>query len=279
MTKQDITYQDKFSELMLDISHPNNNGQVFILLEGNSDIRLFRKFFNLQNCKVERIPGGNSKVEECVADLIKIYSLVIGIRDADFIKLGTIPYLKPNMFLTDYHDMEMSLITEEETFSAIVFEYTDIEKSNHVNFRETIIKAINSVSYLKLLNQIENLEIKFEPTFIDLIDFAGLKIDFPQYFGRLLGKSPNAKITDLPTIVARMQALEATSPHPYQLCNGHDFIKALTIFIRQNGKAKSCNTESLASAFRMNFRNEYFVKTDLFVESKKWADTVNCAIY
>ena len=63
MKKADISYQEKLNELRLDISHPNSNGISFILLEGDTHIRLFRKLFNLNNCKVENIPGGNKKLE------------------------------------------------------------------------------------------------------------------------------------------------------------------------------------------------------------------------
>src|SRR5580693_6880159 len=121
MRKQDITYQDKLNELKLDISHPNSIGKVFVLLEGESDVRLFRKLFNLENCKVENIPGGNPKLEECVQTLIANYALVIGIRDADFIHLNNIPYQKANIFLTDFHDIEMVMISTDELFSALAF--------------------------------------------------------------------------------------------------------------------------------------------------------------
>ena len=64
MKRQDITYQDKLNELRLDIAHPNNKGITFIFVEGESDIRLFRKFFSLETSKVESIPGGKFKLEE-----------------------------------------------------------------------------------------------------------------------------------------------------------------------------------------------------------------------
>ena len=43
MNKADITYQDKLNELRLDISHPNSSGINFVFVEGDTDIRLFRK--------------------------------------------------------------------------------------------------------------------------------------------------------------------------------------------------------------------------------------------
>lgn len=43
MKREDITYDEKINGLRLDISHPNSNGVNFIFVEGESDIRLFRK--------------------------------------------------------------------------------------------------------------------------------------------------------------------------------------------------------------------------------------------
>jgi len=280
MKSQDITYVDKLNELRLDMSHPNSNGKIFILLEGDTDIRLFRKFFNLQNCKVEKIPGGNPKVESAVAELLTIYELIIGIRDADFIHLRTIPYSKPNIFLTDFHDMEMSLVSENHTFSTIVFEFTDSPVEQHNSIRENIIKSIEQISFLKWLNEIENLDIVFDKTgFLDLISFTNFSMNFEQYFNRLMSKSPIAKITDFNTIVAKIEDLKTKNPNIYQLCNGHDFIKAFTQYLKLNGKLKSSNDDLISSIFRIKYSTENFQQTNLFTLTKHWGDSNNCIIH
>jgi hypothetical protein len=280
MKRQDITYQDKLNELRLDLSHPNSHGICFVLLEGETDIRLFRKFFNLENCKVENIPGGNPKVETAVSELIRVYELVIGIRDADFINVETTPYANKNMFLTDYHDIEMSLVSDDESISTIVFEFTDIPKLNHNSIREKVISTIEQISLLKWLNYSENLEIVFEKTgFQDLLSFANFTIDFDQYFSRLLSKSPNAKIVDIATIKSKISTLRALNKHPYQLCNGHDFVKALTQFIREQGKVKNISDDIVSSILRINYTKEKFYSTQLYASTKTWADGINCNIY
>jgi hypothetical protein len=280
MIKQDITYQEKLNELRLDISHPNSNGKVFVLVEGESDIRLFRKFFNLQNCKVESIPGGNAKLEKCVNELVTVYALVIGIRDADFLHLRTVPYSNTNMFLTDYHDIEMTLVSEDTVFSALVFEYTNIPPADHAAIRSDIIKSIEQLSLLKWLNYKKNLKIVFSKTgFQDLISFTNLKIDFAQYFQRLLSQSPNAKITDVKIILSEMKKLKKLKPQSFQLCNGHDFMKAFSQFIRKKGKAKNITDEQISSAVRMIFNHDSLAKTLLYANTKNWADSNNCSIY
>ena len=280
MKKQDITYQDKLNELRLDLAHPNSDGICFVLLEGETDIRLFRKFFNLENCKVENIPGGNPKLEAAVFELVNIYELVFGIRDADFIHISTIPYSNKNMFLTDYHDMEMSLASNDDSISTIVFEFTDIPAVNHNLIREKVITTIEQISLLRWLNYRDNLEIVFEKTgFQDLLSFTNLTIDFEQYFNRLLSKSPNAKIVDIATIKSKMDNLKALNKNPYQLCNGHDFIKALTQFIREQGKVKNIGEDIVSSILRINYSKEKFHTTQLYTSIKTWADNMSCNLY
>ena len=276
----DITYQDKLNELRLDLSHPNSRGICFILLEGDSDVRLFRKFFNLQSCKVERIPGGSSKVETAVSELASISEIVIGIRDADFINVGTIPYSNLNMFLTDYHDIEMTMVSDDDSISAIIFEYTNIPKENHISVREQLISIIEDISLLKWLNEIEKIELLFDKTsFQNLVSFANFTIDFDEYLSRILRKSPNARIVDVTTIKSEIASLKSLGKDNFQLCNGHDFIKIFAKFLREQGNAKGISDDTVASILRTNYTKEKFYTTKLFEMTKTWSDMKNCNIY
>lgn len=279
MTRQDITYQDKLNELRLDITHPNSRGLAFVFVEGHTDIRFFRKIFNLDNCKVESIPGGNSKVETAVSELLPINNFIIGIRDADFINLNGDAYTNVNIFLTDLHDMEMSLISDNQIFSSIILEFTNIPQNQHEFLKQNIISAIEKVSLLKWLNQRDNLKIKFEGTgFHDLISFATNDIDFNQYFSRLLSKSPNAVITDISEIINRINILKALNPDAYQLCNGHDFMKTFAHYLRQNSR-ESIGEELISSIFRIKYDKNTFLTTQLYQNTNNWAIGLGIMIY
>ncbi len=280
MTEQDVTYEYKINELRLTISHPNSEGLAFVLVEGDTDIRLFRKLFDLESCKVERIPGGNTKVEDCVEELLNRTALVIGIRDADFIHLNNIDYTKRNIFLTDLHDIEMTLVAESEVFSAIIFEFTNIKENKHDSIRNDIMSYIEKISLLKWLDSKERLGLKFkEVGFQDLLAFSGTTLDFSAYFRRLVSKSPNAVSTDFDNIVEKIEKLKLQNPDSYQLCNGHDFMKSLAAFLRQKGNGKSISDDILASIFRTNYRQDFYRNTTLFRQTKEWSETVNCSIY
>lgn len=124
MNNQDVTYQEKLNELRLDIPHPNNVGQIFILVEGESDIKLYRKLFDTDSIvNVEQVPGGSNGVETAVHTLLQMSSLIIGIRDADFIRLLGTNYQEDPIFLTDAHDVEMMMMKDNEVLKNLLNEY------------------------------------------------------------------------------------------------------------------------------------------------------------
>jgi hypothetical protein len=261
------------------LSHPKSKGTTFILLEGASDIRLFRKLFNLSCCKVENIPGGKFKLEECVGELVKVHPLLIGIRDADFIHLEKAPYNKANLFLTDFHDMEMMLVSTDEIFSALVFEFTDLPKENHLEVRNKIFTTIEMVGYFKWLNEREGLEFNVEASFIDLISFVNLEINFSQYFSRVLHKSPNAKVSDESVVLQKINALKGEKVNYFHLCNGHDFMKALAEYIRAMGNSRTASHDSICSALRMAFTFDHFKQSKLFESTRLWAESKKSILY
>jgi hypothetical protein len=279
MKKADISYQEKLNELRLDISHPNSNGISFILLEGDTDIRLFRKLFNLNNCKVENIPGGNKKLEECVQTLVNIYPLIIGIRDADFIRINEAEYLLNNMFLTDLHDIEMTMLNFEPILNAIVFEYSNLDKSQHLAFKNKLLEVIKHISYLKLLNDKENLELTFSSGFQDLISFANQKIDLDQYLDRVVAKSPNALIKDKEILKAKIDTIEQQDPDLLQITNGHDLINSFAKYFREEEKRNGLSGDNLEATLRMLFNIEFFSQTNLYQQLDNWKNQNNVQIF
>jgi len=270
MRRSDISYQDKLNELRLDISHPNSRAMNFILVEGESDIRLFRKFFNLDRCKVENIPGGNFKLEECVNTLETIHPLIIGIRDSDFIQLEEITFNQENILLTDYHDIEMTIISHEPALNALIFEYTKAPIEQHLTIRDKVITSILSLSCLKWLNFRENLKLDFKSGFQDLISFTDFDINIAEYISRVLSKSTNAQITSKEILVEKINNLKDSNPNLLQLTNGHDLMNAFAKYFRELEGQKSLTGEQIASSLRMVYNKKAFAQTLLFQSLLKW---------
>lgn len=270
MTRSDVSYQDKLNELRLDISHPNSQGINFVFVEGKSDIRLFRKLFDIEKCKVESIPGGNPKLEECVNTLIPSYPLILGIRDADFMRLESDSYNHESIFLTDFHDIEMTILSTERVLNALISEYSSTPKTKHFELRDQIIESISLVSCLKWLNHKENLKLKFKPSFLNLISFINFELDINEYVSRVLSKSPNTSINNKNILIQKIIELKELNPDYFQLTNGHDLMNTFAEYFRVVEGRKNVSGEILESSLRIAYDLESFKETTLYDNLKEW---------
>ena len=278
MKKEDVTYQTKLVELLLDIRNPNSNGMNFIFLEGGSDVRLFRKFFDLDKCKVENIPGGNVKLEECIDTLLPIHSLVVAIRDADFIRITDPHYQKNNIILTDFHDIEMTILSHSETINALLTEYTLINSSDFNNIISMLMILLSPVSLLKLNNDINSRNLKFESGFLDLLDFDNVRVDISQHISRVLSKSKDATVTDKEFLQEEIETVNLQDYDLFQLTNGHDLSKVLANFFNKKHGYKGLSNTDIECNLRISFNVEVFRKTKIYEEILNWEQANNTSI-
>lgn len=285
MRQQDITYDYKLGELIMDARHPNNAGKVFICVEGESDIRFFRKFFDMDVCKIEQIPGGNSKVEQCTLTLKAIHKLVFGIRDADFLHLSDQPYQAPHMFLTDCHDMEMGMVANDAVFCDVLAEYAPLHERISTNrteqlaLRQHIMQVLEPVSLTKWLNHRDELALTVRQSFVHLLGFPNQQFDFAAWLTLLLKKSSTATLSDIDTIMQKTGQLKQATPDPLQLCNGHDFLETMAEYLRQHMGKKGLKVEDLAVSFRLAFTPACWQQTRLYTQTQAWATEQQCKIY
>jgi len=273
MRSSDITYREKLNELRLDLTHPRSRGIAFVLVEGESDIRLLRKFFDLEACKVECVPGGKSGLNQCLVDLAS-YRLVIGIRDADFDHLEERGEAVP-LFLTDDHDMEMTIVRDDQTFTALMQEAL---VQDMAAFRNNVVDTLWDVSLFKWLNYRENLELNFRPSYYPLISCSDGRLSVADYIDWVLAKSPDARNSSRGSILSKIEALRSRSPNPWQLTNGHDFFKCAAKYLREVHGNDHMNEEALHALARVAYTLDRFKTTTLYASLSGWCSTTGCSI-
>jgi len=101
-----------------------------------------------------------------------------------------------------------------------------------------------------------------------------LKNDRKRHIKNVISKSNNAKEKDLEIIKDKIQLLKSREINHLQITNGHDFLKVLSKYC--NGKT---NDGHLASAIRIKYNFHNFSKTNLYKDTKNWAEQKNCSIY
>ncbi|MDZ7879529.1 MAG: DUF4435 domain-containing protein [Saprospiraceae bacterium] len=273
MRKSDYTSSDKLTELRLDMSHPKSKGIVFILLEGDADVRFYRKFFRQNTCKMEEVTGGKIKLEEILSTLNQRFPLIIGIRDADFLHLETQKNTIPNLFFTDYHDLEIMLINSSAAFSAVIHEFSTIDKQEHTALKLKFLEALKLLSYLRWYNDKVNSGLRFKGLNLgNIFDIKNFILNPTLLLSKVRALSQNATLKDDELILLEIQEIENDNHDLLQLTNGHDMMKIMSAYFSSLNK-KGINDTDLASVLRIAFSLEDFKMTQLYKDTLEWAVT------
>jgi hypothetical protein len=279
MNKSDYTKSDKLTELRLDMSHPKNKGIVFILLEGDSDVRFYRKCFRQNTCKIEEVPGGKVQLEAILTELNTIFTLIMGIRDADFLHLEAKSSPLSNLFLTDYHDLETLLFNSDTAFSAVVHEFVPMKnQEKHVDLRVKFLNALKFLSYLRWYNEINKSELNFKGLNLgDIFDVKHFTINTTFLLEKVQHLSPKI-VMDNAAISAEIEAIKSNNHDVLQLTNGHDLMKIMAIYLSSFNK-KGISDKDAETHLRIAFPTEDFKNTQLYKDTYEWATRNKCLIH
>ena len=180
--------ETKLVEIRLSIKYPQNKDKVFVLLEGKTDIKLFRKIFSNNYTDTSSL-NGKDKVMEALQTLhSENFTQVIGIKDADFEYLENAPSID-NLFITDYHDMEIEMI-ESNALNSIINEFSSNECHTSLlsNLKDNIYNISLEIGYARWYNEKEKTKngnhiLRFEGlNFNNFIIFWHLLTNCPQLF-------------------------------------------------------------------------------------------------
>jgi hypothetical protein len=271
MIKSNVSYQDKINELRLDFSHPNTKNKTFILLEGDTDIRLYRKLYPQANFKIEYLPSGKLFLEKGLQELSPLFRHIIGIRDADFAHLENQKPSLGNLFFTDYHDTEIMMVVSDATFSAILYEFCNLPQIEHDKIRKKLFEALRFISYFRWYNELNNLEFSFEGASLgDIFEPKTFTMNNQKYVEKVVEKSKNAKIRDISAILTEIAKLEDENHNHLQLCNGHDFIAILVLFFNIKPTEKGINEKRISSQLRSAYSLTEYQQTNLYLHINNW---------
>lgn len=147
------TYRQKITALQLAFNTEQNEGKTLVLVEGEDDARLYRKFFTSEGVKIDFMNGKNN-VEKALRDIDFVHA--IGVCDADFIHLEQRNSPLPHLFLTDVHDIELLIAFNDSSFRNVFCEYfwqkTDSEM---FDIRYKTLRAITFwVIYVGIMSKI-----------------------------------------------------------------------------------------------------------------------------
>ena len=280
------------------ILQKNSFKGAYLIVEGNKDFSLFKKFTETEFCKIE-IAFGNNNVIDVINELnSRGYSEALGIIDSDFRKLDNEIPANENILLTDEHDIEI-MIFKSEAFETIITHYAQpsklesfIKENDNQELREIFLNLAMPLGYLKWANKKNNLGLVFKPLKVDgnplnIADFIPpTTLKFTNYEDMIqsvlnytVNKSELKTTKDLAVKAAKKMINNAHSL--LQICNGHDVIHIISISLRKkisNLNSNSINPEQLEKEFIFAYDSRYFEQTELYKQIKLWELKKNKAV-
>ena len=273
----------------------NSNPEVlgihyYLVVEGESDKKLFNRFLNLSVCRAiticdESDDNRGSNKEEIInffTDRTRKTPGVLGIVDADFDHINGRNGLPDNIILTDYHDIEMVIFKSQPDLSSLYSEIADLylvqeyEKNTRI-----IIDSVIAIAYeLGLLRLVcskypkENCPSTKGTHYWECIN-ESFRINMDEVINRIIRGSIGKRIykTDLENAIAS----EKGHKHDmYQVCCGHDVTEILAYCFSDDSKLldcgkKGCQSRSkIESVLRVAYKPESFKTTDMYKRILEW---------
>ncbi|OQY54055.1 MAG: hypothetical protein B6245_21840 [Desulfobacteraceae bacterium 4572_88] len=275
--KSHVSENDVIGSIRQQLRHPSGVNRIWIIVEGADDEKLFKKLIDGPHVKIEFNPNGGGKIPllRTVAELLKETDRILGIRDADFLYLEGKRETNQNIFLTDFHDAEMMIISCDDAYHAVVAEYLSV-KGNPSALREKILKSVRFIGGLRWINDAESLGLNFKNLgFGNFYDGENFILDENNFLQSVMKRSPGKKRdVSREDVTAKT---EDVSDLP-NLCNGHDFQKAFALRVFADSK-KGIKDAEIGKAFRVAYRLADFQKTNLYKQLGEWSNRQSCSLF
>lgn len=272
-----LTKEDVIGEIRQSRRHPTGKKYIWILVEGKTDQTLYKKLVN-ENVKVQWVYGGGLKnLRDALLEFINETNQVIGIRDADFLHLNNKRETIKNLFLTDYHDAEMTLIFCDIVFQSLVDEYLLEQRVKFDSLRNSLLISLAFLGGIRWINDAEDLGLNFDV--LGLSNFysaANLTLDKAKCIQEIETRSSKKKRA---INAEEIESKIAETNDYYNLNNGHDVVKAFALHVTAINGGKGIKDDEIARALRVAYRKEDFALTALYASLKNWEQQTGYTLF
>ena len=263
--RSNLTKEDIISDITLCMGADIDRKNIYLLVEGEDDIRLLHPYIS-ENVLIYESYDGKKGVEVIVNDRFLDNKRVIGIRDRDYQQEPT----SEKIFFYDYNCMEIMLISNDDIIDNLCFEYYKGPLLSR-ELRNCILNELKILSVIRKYNETKQCGIILKGlsanqgfnTETEKMDNDVIVRKVNQMNGNFISEQILSDIYDEVSGVWSQEQL-------YYGTQGHDFC-TLFATICNNYRKRGIKPIEVQASARCTFRWSDFVKTKLYLSVKEYS--------
>jgi hypothetical protein len=244
-----------------------------LLVEGDSDVRLYSKLVDTARCKIQ--PAGNRVVALDALRMLKTsrFEGVLAVIDADLDHADGCAVPDDDVVFPETPDHEGLLIQSEALRSILHENDIDLNEAQVGDFRDKVRDAATSIGSIRLYSRHREDILSFEGLMYDsFFDPSSISVDPDKLASAVMKRNGSCRIRHEELI----EAVVSTRPRfsaSWNLCRGHDMTQILASVIRHRAskvKAKHKSASDVESQLRLAFQLSHFVRTEIHTKIRRW---------
>lgn len=257
------------SDLRLSLSDDIYKEKVFVIVEGEDDIKFLKSYLKDDTIILYESFDGKNGVSEIVKHYFPDEERVIGIRDKDYLNYEE----SPKLFFYDNCCLEMMLVESNDAFDSIYSEFYKGEMQS-TDLKNKILKELKIISIIRMYNEKFQWAINLKVLSINNVfiqDIYG--IDNEKVVQEL--NSANNDIIDYAKIQMineygnKVQAVREL----LVITQGHDFSSLFAAICNSHSK-KHFNCKTIEMALRCSYTKKDFKVTRLHDSLKRYQENI-----
>jgi hypothetical protein len=273
--------------------------QSYMFVEGKTDVRFWKSFIDTELIQIQPSDGwmkvinnvnkfNSSNIED---------AFCLGVIDNDFEDIiATKNIVLDNVFITDYHDIEMIMLKSKAFEKAIIA----IDKNDKIKSAERILEDVISITdnigYLKLTSLRHSTGYVFKkkridddnilPSYEKILNKTNGEYEGDEnlilYIYQFSDKNKEkGVILSKPEIVKPLLQKEKQIAYDSkQLSNGHDIMYLIPVVLKRKYKIEYKSIDdSLDAALYAGFVFDYLKETQMYKKMKAWCDQNSITLF
>ena len=251
--------------------------QYYLIVEGESDEHFFENIIDYRKCKVINLEGKDNVKQFIIDRNRRGEKGFLGIVDADFEHITKYEPQVDNILITDFHDMEMLMLSSKPNMRRIYSELSEnllidnYEKNNQRDFLSSVLEACYEIGLLKLIMCRPKYRVNMDNIPYELVDDL-FNVNMDELIKRSIHQHHS-----LYEVKTEIETEKVKKHDIYQVCCGHDVTEILCrCFISYEngglgyGKNERLNKGRIESLLRVIYEFKHFMTTQLYSSILDW---------